>query len=59
MLTFDVWEVCLAVTNRFCGHPQPSQLYNGKDRFCGLVVGVPGYRSRGPASIPGATGFSE
>jgi hypothetical protein len=26
---------------------------------CGLVVRVPGYRSRGPGSIPGATKFSE
>jgi hypothetical protein len=26
---------------------------------CGLVVRVPGYRSRGPGSIPGATRFSE
>jgi hypothetical protein len=24
-------------------------------RFCGLVVGVPGYRSRGPGSVAGAT----
>jgi hypothetical protein len=24
-----------------------------RDRFCGLVVRVPGYRSRGPGSIPG------
>jgi hypothetical protein len=30
-----------------------------KDRLCGLVVRVPGYRSRGPGSIPGATRFSE
>jgi hypothetical protein len=29
------------------------------DRFCGLVVGVPGYRSRGPGLIPGAARFSE
>jgi hypothetical protein len=29
------------------------------DRLCGLVVRVPGYRSRGPGSIPGATGSSE
>jgi hypothetical protein len=29
------------------------------DRPCGLVVGVLGYRSRGPDSIPGATRFSE
>jgi hypothetical protein len=27
--------------------------------FCGLVVSVPGYRSRGPGSIPGATRFPE
>jgi hypothetical protein len=25
------------------------------DRLCGLVVRVPGYRSNGPGSIPGAT----
>jgi hypothetical protein len=30
-----------------------------EDRLCGLVVIVPGYRSRGPGSIPGATTFSE
>jgi hypothetical protein len=29
------------------------------DRLCGLVVRVPGYRSRGPGSIPSATSFSE
>jgi hypothetical protein len=28
------------------------------DRLCGLVVRVPGYRSRGPGSIPGASRFS-
>jgi hypothetical protein len=27
--------------------------------LCGLVVRVPGYRSRGPGSIYGATRFSE
>jgi hypothetical protein len=27
------------------------------DRLCGLVVKVPGYRYRGPGSIPGATRF--
>jgi hypothetical protein len=30
-----------------------------QDRLCGLVVRVPGYRSRGPGSILGATTFSE
>jgi hypothetical protein len=29
------------------------------DRLCGLVVRVPGYRSIGPRSIPGAITFSE
>jgi hypothetical protein len=29
------------------------------DRLCGLMVKVPGYRSRCPGSIPGATRFSE
>jgi hypothetical protein len=29
------------------------------DHLCGLLVRVPGYRSRGPGSIPGATRFSE
>jgi hypothetical protein len=29
------------------------------DRLSSLVVRVPGYRSRGPYSIPGATRFSE
>jgi hypothetical protein len=28
----------------------------GGDRLCGLVVKVPGYRSRGPGSILGANG---
>jgi hypothetical protein len=29
------------------------------DRLCGLMVRVPGYRSRGPVSIPTATRFSD
>jgi hypothetical protein len=32
---------------------------NIMDYLCGLVVRVPGYRSRGPGSITGATIFSE
>jgi hypothetical protein len=28
-----------------------------RDRLCGLVVKVPGYRFRGPGSIPDATIF--
>jgi hypothetical protein len=33
--------------------------YKKVDGLCGLVVRVPGYRSRDPGSILGATGFSE
>jgi hypothetical protein len=29
------------------------------DRLCGLVVCVPGYRAKGPGSIPGITRTSE
>jgi hypothetical protein len=29
------------------------------DRLCSLVVRVPGYRSKGPGSISGATRFSD
>jgi hypothetical protein len=29
------------------------------DLLCGLVVRVPGYRSKSPGSIPGAARFSE
>jgi hypothetical protein len=30
-------------------------VYNYRDRLCGLVVRVPGYRSGGPGSIPQTT----
>jgi hypothetical protein len=30
-----------------------------RDRLCGIVVRVLGYRSGGPGSIPGTTRFSE
>jgi hypothetical protein len=33
--------------------------YSSEDRLCALVVRVPGYKSRGPGSIPGTTRFSE
>jgi hypothetical protein len=37
-----------------------TNLINGnRTPYCGLVVRVPGYRSRGPGSIPGYTRFSE
>jgi hypothetical protein len=32
-------------------------LYFEHDRLCGLVVRVPGYRFRGPGSVPGANRF--
>jgi hypothetical protein len=37
----------------------PLSLVNTFDRLCGLVVRLPGYRSRRPSSIPGATRFCE
>jgi hypothetical protein len=35
------------------------RLMSGNYRLCGLVVRVPGSRSRGSGSIPGAARFSE
>jgi hypothetical protein len=46
VLAFTLTKECMV---------SPSSL----DRLCGLVVRNPGYISRGPGSIPGATGFSE
>jgi hypothetical protein len=40
-------------------HPPPPPIYYLNNRLCGPVARVPGYRSRGPSSIPGATRFSE
>jgi hypothetical protein len=45
---FDVYTVVLYIC-----------MYACMDRLCRLVVRVPGYRFRGPGSIPGATRFSE
>jgi hypothetical protein len=33
--------------------------YADRDRLCGTVVTDPGYRTKGPGSIPGATRFSK
>jgi hypothetical protein len=35
------------------------ELLGRNDLLCGLVARVPGYRSRGPGSIPGDTRFSK
>jgi hypothetical protein len=35
--------------------PMFTKLYITRDRLCGLVVRVPGYRSKGPGSISDAT----
>jgi hypothetical protein len=43
-------------SNSFCNY---ESMLNNFDRLCGLVVRVPGYRSRGPGSIPGSTRFCE
>jgi hypothetical protein len=44
----------------FSNHEDSYRAYSGKiDRLCDSVVRIPGYRSRGPGSIPDATRFSE
>jgi hypothetical protein len=48
-------ETVVRVTLRFKGFFRSS---GSDDRLCGLVVTVPGYRSRGLGSIPVATRFS-
>jgi hypothetical protein len=37
----------------------PLSLVSTIDRLCGLVVRIPGYKSRDPGSIPGTTRLSE
>jgi hypothetical protein len=51
----------VTVTGEGCRRPICPKLVFDQmaDRLCGLVVRVPGYRSGGPCSIPGATRFSE
>jgi hypothetical protein len=54
----DVWDflvVCITVHLMFLSSNRQEQT----DRLCGLVARVPGYRSKGPGSTPGATRFSE
>jgi hypothetical protein len=46
------------------GHKRACRFYENYyyyyyDRLCGLVVRVPGYRYKGPDSIPDATRFSD
>jgi hypothetical protein len=52
-----------AISSSLRGSTQPRECFlfscTSSDRLCSLVVRVPGYRSRGPSSIPGATRFSE
>jgi hypothetical protein len=36
-----------------------ANLFYLNDRFCGLVIRIPVYRSRGLSSIPDTTRFSE
>jgi hypothetical protein len=47
-----------SMQRKFC---QPRRCSRTKTTYslCGLVVRVPGYRSRGPGSIPGTARFSE
>jgi hypothetical protein len=47
------------VLNTLTEHYIQDSLKMAELRVYGLVVRVPGYRSRGPGSIPDATRFSE
>jgi hypothetical protein len=62
LLAFICMEpIVLHRFHRFSSYPEPvqSSIYSQYYRLGGLVVKVPGYRSRGPGSIAGATRFSE
>jgi hypothetical protein len=43
----------------FCLFDTIFRRINKSNRFCGAVIRVPGYKSKGTGSIPGATRFSE
>jgi hypothetical protein len=63
LLTMLDWRATVFLLHRSSQHTEYSAAdvlhILLRDRLCGLVVRVPGYRSRGPDSIPGATRFSE
>jgi hypothetical protein len=50
----NLWGFCSLLTSS-----QSDLNIVHRDFLCGLVVIVPGYISRGPVSIPGATRFAE
>jgi hypothetical protein len=52
-------NLCGAKIKKFPSSNIIISLCCSRDHLCGLVVGVPGYRSGGLGSIPGATRFSE
>jgi hypothetical protein len=52
----DLLEYTLHSTFYILSFPYETE---DEDHLCGLVVRVPGYRSRGPGSIPSATRFSQ
>jgi hypothetical protein len=47
-----------AICNVIKGIEKVKSIYRRRDRLCGLVVRVLGYRSGGPGSIPVTTRFS-
>jgi hypothetical protein len=58
-LSTAMWEITISQNTVKCPYNKIiSVMKLHCDRLCGLVV-IPGYRSRGPGSIPGATRFSE
>jgi hypothetical protein len=60
LYSFSLTSIALTDTLRVTGPVTKLFAFYGiQDRLCDLVVRVPGYRSRGPVSILGATRFSE
>jgi hypothetical protein len=59
---YEAGRVSHPYDNHSCGNLQSSSIdycIYLFDRLCGLVVGVPGHRTRGPGSVPCTTRFSE
>jgi hypothetical protein len=57
--TRDRMHTPIIKTNNLIGPTIINFISLSVDRHCGSVVRVPGYRFRGPGSIPSATTFSE
>jgi hypothetical protein len=57
-VAFCAWA-CMKYLDELLSLVECYSAWKQNDRLCGLVVRVPGYRSRGPGSITSATRFSD